>query len=231
MSRQQLMPLSVEVRAKALRRLQLSMNQQFKRNKSKPLSPCRVGVRALRRHKLAMNQQVRRNNNATIFHPQRSPLLSKKLSLRDQEPDACQPHSLSKNKRKHKNEPTAASRWLRPAVSPISTTTSTTRHSESGAALCYVLLCMGALMHAEPAPRASLRLFRCDRSEASQVLFFAYLLGVPPGLATRWLYPYIQKRIFSYLVGVPPHFIGLWNVGAWLKEDEATCDTKCDIIV
>jgi len=89
--------------------------------------------------------------------------------------------------------------------------------------LCYVLLCMGALLHAEPKPRACLRLFACDGNEAEKVLFFAYLLGAPPGLPTRWLFPFVQKQIFSYLVGHPTHHIGLWNVGNWLegkKEEE-----------
>jgi len=81
---------------------------------------------------------------------------------------------------------------------------------------------MGALLHAEPKPRACLRLFACDGNEAEKVLFFAYLLGAPPGLPTRWLFPFVQKQIFSYLVGHPPHYIGLWNVGNWLegKEEE-----------
>ena len=35
--------------------------------------------------------------------------------------------------------------------------------------LCYVLLCMGALLHAEPKPRACLRLFACDGNEAEKV--------------------------------------------------------------
>jgi len=85
------------------------------------------------------------------------------------------------------------------------------------AELCYLLLRMGALLHAEPKPRACLQLFSCDEYSAEKVLFFAYLLGARPGLPTRWLFPFVQKRIFSFLTGFPPHYIGLWNVGGWLE--------------
>lgn len=215
-------PLSNEVKEKARSFFRLGFPlTPPKRSTFKPLSS---------KVKLARNKVIQRRKSKEVVEENDNQQFFN-TNLTNKDATGMEASSFYFNNRRVPNLSSVTKPGIYSSIKPklrasvgITTTTpkkespQSTKSTHKPADLCYVLLCMGALLHAEPKPRACLRLFAYDGNEAEKVLFFAYLLGAPPGLPTRWLFPFVQKRIFSYLVGLPPHYIGLWNVGNWLEE-------------